>query len=216
VQITSLPLLTALVAGFAHALEADHMAAVTAFVSRRPHPLRALGFGVRWGLGHSLALLVAGAGVILLDLQISEALVRGLELGVGVMLIGLGAWAIWSILHLRTAGAAHRRAHEHLHPHSHSSVGGTTWVGAFHGLAGTAGFLALVPVALLSSPWLAGGYLLLFGAGTVAAMGLYALLAGLLFDRIGSRAPGLGVGLRALTAVASAVIGAFWMSAALG
>jgi hypothetical protein len=214
-QITSLPLLTALIAGFAHALEADHMAAVTAFVSRRPHPLRALGFGVRWGLGHSLALLVAGAGVILLDLRISEGVVRALELGVGLMLIGLGCWAVWSILNLRAADTAHRQAHVHRHLHSHRGAGGTTWVGAFHGLAGTAGFLALVPVALLSSPWLAGGYLLLFAFGTVAAMGLYAWMAGLLFHRIGSRAPGLGVGLRTVTGVASAVIGVFWMSAAL-
>ncbi len=50
-----LPLLTAVSLGFLHALEPDHMAAVTTFVSRRPRPREAVGFGVRWGLGHSAA-----------------------------------------------------------------------------------------------------------------------------------------------------------------
>ena len=211
----TLPLATALVAGFTHALEADHMAAVSAFVSRRPHPMRALGFGIRWGVGHSLALLVAGGAVILLDLELSERVVRGLELAVGVMLIGLGLWAVAGVLHRRVLARAHQAAHREGHPHSHTHTHGTTWVGAFHGLAGTAGFLALLPVAFISSPWLAGGYLLLFGVGTVAAMGLYALLAGLLLHRVGSRAPALGVTMRALTGMVSTVVGVLWVSGAL-
>src|SRR3954466_8472120 len=85
-----LPLLTALVAGFAHALEPDHMAAVTTFVSRRPRPLQAIGFGVRWGVGHSAALLVVGMVLVALQLQLPERMNRGLEFGVGGMLLALG------------------------------------------------------------------------------------------------------------------------------
>lgn len=201
----TLPLAAAVIAGFTHALEADHMAAVTAFVSRRPHPMRALGFGVRWGVGHSLALLLVGSGVILLDLELSAGVVRVLEMGVGAMLAGLGLWALAGLARQRAGGEADGHSHAH----------GTTWVGAFHGLAGTAGFLALLPVAFISSPWLAGGYLLLFGVGTVAAMGLYALLAGLLFHRAGARAPAVGATLRALAGVASVAVGVLWVLSAL-
>jgi hypothetical protein len=216
VNVLTLPLVTALVAGFTHALEADHMAAVTAFVSRRPHPLRALGFGVWWGLGHSVALLLAGGAVIALDLELSEGLVRALELAVGAMLAGLGLWALAGLLHRRTLSREHELAHRQGHPHSHPHRHGTGWVGAFHGLAGTAGFLALLPVTFISSPWLAGGYLLLFGLGTIVAMGLYALVAGLLFHRAGAHSPLLGNVLRALAGLVSVGVGVAWMGSALG
>lgn len=195
------------------------MAAVTTFVSRRPHPLKALGFGIRWGLGHSLALLVAGGLLILLDLRVPEGLARALEFGVGAMLLGLGAWVLGTTLHgsrfARAHHEAHRSglAHSHVHPHS----GGVLGVGVAHGLAGTAALLALLPVALISSPWLAGGYLLFFGLGTVIAMGLYGLVAGFLFHRVGERLPALGTVLRLATGVLSGVIGVVWMyGAAVG
>ena len=211
----SLPLATALIAGLSHALEPDHMAAVTAFVSRRPHPLRALGFGVQWALGHSVALLLAGGAVILLNLELSDGLVRALEFGVGAMLFGIGLWALGSVLHRRAFAPAHGDAHVHGHPHSHVHEG-TTWVGAAHGLAGTAGFVTLLPVAFISSPWLAGGYLLFFGLGTVVSMGLYALLAGFLFHRAGAQSPALGKGLRVAAALARVGVGVLWMKGAMG
>jgi ABC-type nickel/cobalt efflux system permease component RcnA len=210
-----LPLLTALVAGFAHALEPDHMAAVTTFVSRRPRPAEAVAFGVRWGVGHSAALLVVGLILVALDLRVPERLTRGLEFGVGGMLLGLGAWLLWSVLHER----AHRmaaRGHGHAHPHPHTHRHGSLWVGMAHGLAGTAPLVALLPAALTRSAWLAGAYLLFFGVGTTVAMGLYAVAAGLLFDRAGSRVPTLGRTLRTLTAVGSAALGIVWMAGALG
>lgn len=208
-----LPLATALVAGFGHALEADHMAAVTAFVSRRPHPLRAMGFGVRWAVGHSFAILLVGGALVLLDLRFPAGVVRGLEMGVGVMLFGLGCWALGSVLHLRAYDAAHRHAHSERLVHSHGH--GTTWVGMAHGLAGTSGFLALLPATLLASPWLAGGYVVLFAMGTVISMGIYALAAGMLFHRIGEHAPLLGRALRLCAGVGTVVVGVLWVRGAV-
>lgn len=201
------PLLTALLAGFAHALEADHMAAVTTFVSRRPSPRQALGFGLRWGVGHSLAVLLVGGVLILLDVNFPDGLSRGLEFGVGVMLLALGLWLLW--------GALHGRVHEHLHDHPHGQGRATGWVGVAHGLAGTAPLIAILPVVLIGSPALATGYLLLFGAGTVVAMGLYALAIGLVFHHAGHRSPALAGGLRFATALGSAAIGVVWMHGAL-
>ena len=209
-----LPLITALVAGFAHALEPDHMAAVTTFVSRRPRPIEAVGFGLRWGVGHSAAILIVGTVLIALDLRLSERLARGLEFGVGGMLLGLGAWLLWSVLHER----AHRladRGHHHGHDHGHGHSHGTLWVGMAHGLSGTAPLVALVATTT-SSTWAAGAYLLFFGVGPTLAMGLYAMVAGLVFDQAGTRVPRLGRTLRTLTALGSAVLGVVWMAGALG
>ncbi|HEX5521426.1 MAG TPA: sulfite exporter TauE/SafE family protein [Longimicrobiaceae bacterium] len=214
----ALSLLTALVAGFAHALEADHMAAVTAFVSRRPRPAQAFGFGVRWAVGHSLAILLVGGALIALDVRVPEGLERTLEFGVGLMLVGIGVWLAGGLLHRGRYGTAHAAAHTearpHVHPHGHEHDHGghaTTLVGVAHGLAGSGALVALVPVVLISSPWLAGGYLVLFGVGTVVAMGVYALVAGYLFHRAGGRYPALGGVLRGATAAASIAIGAVWM-----
>lgn len=201
-----LPLITALVGGFLHALEPDHMAAVTTFVSRRPHPLAALGFGVRWGVGHALAVLAVGGALVLLDLDFPAGLARGLEFGVGGILVLLGAWLLWSVLH--------DRAHAHLQPSAHDHGRKTGWVGVAHGLAGTAPLLAVLPVTLLSSPALSVSYLLVFGVGTVLAMGIYACVVGLLFQHAG-RLPRLAGTIRVSTAVGSAVIGTFWMYGAL-
>lgn len=189
------------------------MAAVTTFVSRRPHPLEALRFGVRWALGHSLALMLAGGALILLGVTLPAGAVRGLEAAVGVMLLGLGLWVLASLGHIRLFDGAHRRAHAERRPHSHVHryARGTLLVGMAHGLAGTAAFLALLPVALLSSRWLAGAYLVSFGVGTIAAMGLYAMLAGIVFHRVGNRAPRLESGLRAFAGLASAAIGILWI-----
>lgn len=217
-----LPLLTALIAGFAHALEPDHMAAVTTFVSRRPRPLQAVGFGLRWGVGHSAAILVVGTVLIALDLRLSERLARGLEFGVGGMLLCLGVWLLWSVLHERAhrlaedgAKPGHDHAHAHGHGHSHGHRHGTLWVGMAHGLAGTAPLVALV-ATMTSSPWEAGAYLLFFGVGTTLAMGLYAMVAGLVFDQAGMRVPGLGRAFRTVTALGSAVLGVAWMAGAIG
>ena len=213
-----LPLLTALVAGFAHALEPDHMAAVTTFVSRRPRPLEAVGFGVRWGVGHSASILVVGVALVALNLRVPAGLTRGLEFGVGGMLLALGLWLLWSVLHERAhrlaadSPASSTAAEAHSHGHRH----GTLWVGMAHGLAGTAPLVALLPAATVRSGWMAAGYLLFFGVGTTLAMGLYAIAAGLVFDRAGTRVPALGGMLRALTAVGSAALGVVWMIGAAG
>jgi len=211
-----LPLITALGAGFAHALEADHMSAVTTFVSRRPRPADALRFGLRWGVGHSAAILLVGMVLIALDLRISERLTRGLEFGVGGMLLGLGAWLLWSVLHERAHRMAERdHPHQpHAHRRGHGHTHGTLWVGMAHGLAGTAPLVAAM-AAVTQSPWAAGANLLLFGVGTTVAMGLYAMVAGLLFDQAGTRVPRLGRTLRTLTALGSAVLGIVWMAGAL-
>jgi sulfite exporter TauE/SafE len=183
-------------------------------VSRRPRPREALGFGLRWGLGHSGAVLALGLVVVALDLRLSDPLARGLEFGVGTLLLGLGLWLLWSLAHDRAHAVA--AGEEGAAPHAHAHGGGSLWVGVAHGLAGTAGLVAVLQVSQVRSPWEAGAYLLLFGVGTTAAMALYALLAGALFQQAGRRLPRLAGTMRAATALGSAVLGVVWMFNAVG
>lgn len=190
-----LPLLTAFLTGALHALEPDHMAAVTTFVARRPTPREALGFGVRWALGHSASLLVATVILLLLDVRPSEGLGRLLEAAVGLLLVWLGL----RLLRVQEAP-----------PEVEPDRRGTAWVGAAHGLAGTGAFLALVPVTLLESRAMSLAYVVMFGVGTVIGMGAWGLVSGLLMERIPRRPAAV------VTGLASAGIGLLWVGRALG
>ena len=224
---------TAAMLGFLHALEVDHIVAVTTFVSRRPS-LRAAGrFGLRWGIGHSVAVLLAGGAVLATGMRWPErydALGEGL---VGLMLIGLGGWALAAArkLHLHSVeehgGHAHlhvhgpRRAHGHAHhparpaPGRHEH-GGITLVGLLHGLAGTAGVVALVPVTMMDRIGLGLGYLTAFGAGVTLAMTLFALAAAAVMRRATDGS--LAWGRRVVTCVGLSGIGVglWWLAAAAG
>jgi nickel/cobalt transporter (NicO) family protein len=197
----TLALATALLAGMIHAFDPDHVAAVTTFVSRRPRPREALGFGIRWALGHSAAILVAGLVLIALGVRIPAALDEGLEVLVGVILIGLGIWLFRRLREKETDApdTVSRR--------------GTVWVGVVHGLAGTAALLALLPVTLIASPVASAAYLGAFGIGTIGAMAAYGVVAGWLFRRAGRVHPRWLTGIRATAATASVAIGVLWIGA---
>ena len=222
---------TACTLGFLHALEVDHMLAVTAFVTRRPGARVAAAFGARWGLGHGLAVLLAGSVLLLLGLRWPERFDRWGEAAVGVMLAALGAWAVVSArrLHLH-AEADHGHTHLHLHgggarrhdhphhahergrPHHH---GGITLVGLMHGIAGTGGALALVPITLADRPAAGVGYLLAFGLGTTVSMTLFATAMAVAMDRAAERSLAWGRRIATAAGVAGIVVGAWWVHRAL-
>ena len=69
-------LLTTLVLGFApgikHALDADHVVAVSTIVSQYRNPLKATLVGISWGIGHTMTLLLVGIAVIVFKLLIPD------------------------------------------------------------------------------------------------------------------------------------------------
>lgn len=110
-------LATALVLGFLHALEIDHMLAVTAFMSRRPTLATAAGFGLRWGIGHSLAVLVLGAILLATGIAWPARWTSVGEAAVGVMLVALGLWSLRATRNLHLHPPAKHGDHMHLHTH---------------------------------------------------------------------------------------------------
>ena len=224
-------LLTAGLIGFLHALEIDHMLAVTTFVSRQPSIPLAARFGARWGVGHSIAVLAAGGALLLLGVRWPERWDAFGEALVGAMLVGLGTWAVVSArrMHLHSE-REHGHPHVHVHPadpghtHAHAhgeaardhSHGGITAVGFLHGLAGTSAVVALVPVTLMSDLRVGLGYLAAFGVGVTLAMTLFAMGAALLVQRAHARSVTLGRRAGVLVGAAGILTGAFWIVRALG
>jgi ABC-type nickel/cobalt efflux system permease component RcnA len=222
-------LLTAVVLGFIHALEVDHMVAVTAFVSRRPALAVAARFGFRWGLGHTLAVLAAGTVLLVTGLRWSERYERLAETLVGLMLVGVGLWAIRATRNLHLHPPAEHGDHAHLHMHrgasarhSHSHdqaqtrrhAHGVTLVGLLHGLAGTSGVVALVPVTLMDRIALGFWYLLAFGVGVMAAMTLFALAAAMALRHAAERSVRWGHRLSLGAGLAGVAVGVWWILSA--
>lgn len=192
------PIWTTLALGFVlglrHALDADHLAAVSTFASEEKSLLRSSMIGISWGMGHTAALLVFGLAVAAFRLALTPRLAQVLEFIVGLMLIGLGAnvlFKLWkgSALHAHSHshdGVEHKHLHVHVaeprhdHPHQHQHrtlrLGGRPFmVGVVHGLAGTAALMMLV-VGTLPSLLLAAIYILVFGVGSIGGMVVMSVL----------------------------------------
>jgi High-affinity nickel-transport protein len=109
--------------GMQHALEADHVAAVSSIAARRSDVGDIVKHGLTWGLGHTLTLFAFAGAAILLGHAISERLAVPLETAVGVMLVGLGAHLLWRLWRDSVHFHAHRHddGTVHLHAHSHAS-----------------------------------------------------------------------------------------------
>ena len=229
---TLLPLGTAFVLGVIHAIDVDHAVAVSTFVTGRPALRSAVSYGVRWGLGHSVTVLVVGSLAVAFGLRIDPRFDQLAEGAVGMMLIALGFFAFRSLgnLHLHGPPAhgdhahlhAHRRgpvAHEHGHPSPTNPVHHPRrpmLVGILHGLAGTSGALAIVPVTLMSS-WQTGlGYLATFCVGVVVGMVLFALGLAEALRRTSARSLIWGRRIGVLIALGSMATGLYWVAAAAG
>ncbi|MGH7592194.1 MAG: hypothetical protein ACREL2_12230 [Gemmatimonadales bacterium] len=221
---------TALVLGFLHALEVDHMLAVTAFVSRRPALATAAGFGARWGIGHSISVCLAGGVLLVAGVRWPERYDSVGEIIVGILLVGLGAWALRSASRLHLHDTAEHGDHAHLHHHGHAGAGhshehhpghtaahthghhhGITWVGMLHGLAGTAGVVALVPVTLIASRLLGFGYLVAFGVGVTTGMTVFAFAAAAAMRAAASRSLAWGRAIASIVGLAGIGVGVWWV-----
>ena len=173
--------------GMRHALEPDHLAAVSTLVAGERGGARAAWLGACWGLGHTLALVIAGAVLVGLRAQMPPAAADAFELAVALMLVGLGVRSIHQAASLGRAGPSYLHQHGrrlHTHPGAAPHVHIGTWtlarrpliVGAVHGLAGSGALTALV-LATLPSTAARLSYLALFGLGSTIGM---AALSGML------------------------------------
>jgi high-affinity nickel-transport protein len=182
--------------GMRHALEPDHLAAVSTLVSRERSGIRAALLGVCWGLGHTLSLVVVGALLVALRAKMPPAMSDLFELLVAFMLVALGFRAI--VQAARQGAEGPTRVHRHgrlVHSHAgvpaHVHIGVWTLarrpllVGAVHGLAGSGALTALV-LATLPTTTARLAYMALFGLGSTVSMAALSGLLGWPLARLGT------------------------------
>jgi len=176
--------------GMAHALDADHIVAVSGLASARATFRDTLRFCLRWSLGHGVTIMLLGAAVLLLGMAIPATLSHYAEEAVGFVLIGIGIYVLWDLLldkaHIHFHAHDEISPHAHWHRHSktaapHRHTQGALMIGMLHGAAGSAPLLTLLPLSAQSQPWFGVVYLLMFGMGVLLSMLVFGGALGALF-----------------------------------
>jgi len=221
-------ILTALAVGFVlglrHALDPDHIVAVSTIVSECKSFRRSSLVGTFWGLGHTLSLLLVGLAVLSFKLNLSERMAVWLEFVVALMLVALGIRAVaTAVRRWKLHAHAHEhdgQKHVHLHVHRpgevdihrHRHVLGIGMrpfiVGMVHGLAGSAGLMLLV-LATIPSALVGMVYIGVFGVGSIGGMFLMSSVISLPFLLVGRRLSLFGKVLQASVGVVSVVFGLY-------
>ena len=219
-------LLLGFMIGLHHALEADHVAAVSSLVCGKSGAGRIMRHGAIWGVGHTLTLLLVGGGAVLTKSTIDEAFSVRVEFLVGIMLVGLGSHVLYRLwrdrvhihAHRHADGTTHFHAHSHrgdrdghaasAHDHAHPRTGWlrTLLVGLTHGLAGSAA-LVMLTASTLDTPMLGLGFIALFGLGSIIGMAALSMVIAFPISMTARWLTGANFGLRAATGLATVTVG---------
>lgn len=222
-----------LVFGLKHAMEVDHVVAVSTIVGQHRKVWRSALVGGLWGAGHTASLVIVGVLVVGFRVAIPETVATWLEFGVALMIIALGGLALWRVFRARADVHVHEHSHDgsshvHIHFHEHNTehnrpVSKTSshshaisrvgfkplLVGAMHGLAGSAA-LTLLVLTQIQSVSLGLLYLLVFGIGSTAGMLLMSGLIGLPFALSARRLTGINSGLQTTAGIISIAFGVWY------
>ncbi|MEF2094980.1 urease accessory protein UreH [Bacillus sp. CFBP9009] len=186
------------VLGIKHALEPDHIIAVSTIASQSKKIWKSSLAGVFWGIGHTLTLLVFGIILILLKNEIPEAWAMSLEFLVGIMLVYLGITTIFSWKQTK------RDDHTGRATYLKSML-----VGIVHGLAGSAA-MVLLTLSTIDEAWHGAIYIIIFGVGTCIGMLLFTTILSIPFVTSSSSKKGNRLLIR-LTGVISTLFGIYYM-----
>ncbi|MFN2747250.1 MULTISPECIES: urease accessory protein UreH domain-containing protein [Bacillus] len=206
-------LMLALIFGIKHAIEPDHVIAVSTIASQSKKLWQASLAGIFWGIGHTATLFIVGIIVIVMKGQISEEWSMSLEFLVGIMLVYLGVKTILSFknnhVHTHQHLHSHQSGGDHKHRHKKVTYLRSTFIGLVHGLAGS-GAMVLLTMSTVKNVEEAALYILIFGAGTVIGMLFFTTIIGIPFVLSKKRGAISGT-LGMTTGVISAVFGVYYM-----
>lgn len=187
---------------------------------------RALGVAVRFAVGHALLLGLGAGALLMLGWSLPLMVERGGEMLGGVLLVGFGAIGLWSVWSGRIYSHSHATdaGHFHLHigrrdhhplPSAHSHL--PTIVGAAFAVSSLRALTLLAPFGTRADAASLPTLLVLiavFAVGILLSMSLFGVaFARLLSARAMQR---LGRSAAAVMAVASIVLGVYWVGSAGG
>lgn len=163
-------LFVAVLLGLRHAMDPDHIAAMTTLVaSGRERATRsAAKLGAWWGIGHGVTLVVFGVPILLAERFLPERLQQGAETAVAALIVFLGIRLLVRWRHGYFDLHAHPHP-EHEHRHPVRSPIGAFGVGLVHGMGGSAG-VGLLLLAAIPSETIAVASLLLLAVFTAVSM----------------------------------------------
>lgn len=188
-------LLLGLLLGVRHAIEPDHLAAITTMIPDSGGAASAARTGALWGLGHAIAIVIFGSILVAMGVTVPVRLAFLLEVVVAVMLVVLGVVAL----------RGPQRARK----------GRSTLVGFVHGMSGT-GAITLLCVTTIPSPPVAIAFLVLFALGALLSMSAMSGLLAAPLTAIARRGERALKTLRAVGAVSAFAAAVFVLAAAAG
>lgn len=208
------------VLGIKHAMEPDHVIAVSTMVSNTKKLLSPSIIGIFWGIGHTITLFIVGMVFIFMKKEIPHEWALFLEFAVGVMLVYLGikSYLFPQKKHIHSHEHTHGGiSHKHFHidniNHQHTNRGvsylKSVFIGLVHGLSGSAAMI-LLTMTSVEHPWQAGIYIIIFGVGTVIGMLLCTILIGIPFV-LSNENKKMNITLSRITGVISSIYGVYYM-----
>ena len=184
--------------GLKHALEGDHVIAISTINNDKKKIVNTIWIGISWGLGHSIPLLLLGSVVLLLKNQILNEinnLSTFFELLVAIVLIFLGLQIIVRNIHNKNQFHTHsientsihtthniNQRKKHNHEDKHFLINlipfirpKSFFIGVLHGLAGTG---ALMVTLLPNHSNFFNGiiFLISFSIGTILSMSFVTII----------------------------------------
>ena len=181
-EIISLMLL-ALVLGFKHSYDSDHLIAVSNILRKVDSVKSSIRVGLSWAVGHMLTATIITIILFAFRESFLNNILPHFEKVVGILLIALGMFSLRDFLSFHSHRHSHGNlfhSHSHIHIkksrdlHSHAHMFG---IGIVHGLASNDELLMLFTASLavtsIGSLILALG---MFSLGVVAGMVLFAAI----------------------------------------
>lgn len=172
----------ALVLGFKHSYDADHLVAVSNLLRKSRSFASSLKLGMSWAAGHMLTATIVTTLLYFFRESLLRKWLDNFDKVVGVMLIVLGLWSLKEALFQHSHRHEHGEvAHSHLHAHGreednrhdHRHIFG---IGIIHGLASNDELLLLFTASLGVTTL--GGILVgtgIFSLGVVLGMAAFSL-----------------------------------------
>ena len=210
--------------GLMHALDADHVMAVSALSNTKPSLKTTLLFCSNWALGHGGILLLSGVMLFGLGVNLPVEFIHLAEVLVGLLLIALGLLFFWRIKSQAIRLDEHHHGevvhrHWHMADHFNESNGGDSvkqahtpvMVGMLHGFAGSAPALALIPAVSQGNLSQSLAYLVVFSFGVMLSMLVFGLGLGFLQQQLQQRYVRLFNWQRYIIASLSVAVGSYWL-----
>lgn len=211
--------------GLLHALDADHVMAVSTLSSRKTGILNSFKHSAHWALGHAGMLIMIGMLLFGLGVTIPASFQHAAEASVGVLLMVMGVWCLWHFKKNPLRLKVHRHGdvvHSHLilseeknTDHAKSAKHTPVLIGMLHGLAGSAPALALVPIVMQGQLTVALTYLVVFSLGVLISMVMFGAMLGQLQVKLQHFNVKLYQASRYLIASASVLLGSVWLGQSL-